>query len=140
MAFYLRQENGDKIILEQGGGFLILAETSPPATSVIYGGDDAPRKRKKHKPRADIYRDIQDTIHALVEGEPEAVPVDTATVASSDASTALERQVDRAMARLVALSQERQQLAARVTALQREIASYQQWLLDEDEADWEWFL
>lgn len=132
MAFYLLQENGDKIILEQGGGFVLLEDTSLPNTSVIYGGDDAPRKRRKPKPLRDIYAEIQQTIHAL---SAEILPA-----ISSDAPTVEARQVDRAMDRLVTLARERQAYTAQVQQIKRDLAAYQQWLLNEDDAEWEWFL
>jgi hypothetical protein len=136
MAFYLLQENGDKLILEQGSGFLILEDTSVPTTSVIYGGDDAPRTRRKPKPLHDIYQDIQQTIHALSVGEPAV----TLPAVSSDAPTVEARQVDRAMDRLLALARDQRIYSEHIEQLQRDLRTYQQWLIEEDDAEWEWFL
>jgi hypothetical protein len=139
MAFYLLQENGDKLILEQGDGFLILEDTSVPSTSVIYGGDDAPRKRRKPKPLPDIYQDIQRTISQLVSGETETVAA-TAPTISSDAPTVAARQVDRAMGRLLALARDQRIYSEKIEQIQRDLRTYQQWLIEEDDAEWEWFL
>jgi hypothetical protein len=108
-------------------------------TSVVRGGDDAPRKRRKPKPLEDIYRDIQATIHALIAGEPE-IATAPLPVVSSDAPTVLERKVDKAMGRLLGLAQQQQVYTERIQQLQQELDAYHQWLLDEDEAEWEWFL
>jgi len=113
-----------------------ISVSTPTAVSET-GGDDAPRKHRKPKPLKDIYRDIQQTIHALSVGEPEAVALPSV---SSDASTVEARQVDRAMDRLVALARDQRIYSEKIEQLQRDLRAYQQWLLDEDDADWEWFL
>jgi hypothetical protein len=109
----------------------------PPAVVDISGGDDAPRKRRKPKPLVDIYQEIQRTIHALITGESDVV---THPIVRADAATVEVRQVDRALDRLLALARDQRIHSERIEQIQHDLRVYQQWLLDQDDEDWELFL
>lgn len=138
MVSYLLQENGDRIILEQGGGFLIL-EDGLPGTSVIYGGDDAPRKRKHQRTYHDLFREIEQTIHNLVD-PPEDVREPAEAVAQVPETT---QEVKRAIEELVELAAGQHALLQQAASLRADLAQWEanrRRFLEEDEADWEWFM
>lgn len=136
-AFYLLQENGDKIILEQGGGFLLLEQGGLPATSVIYGGDDAPQTRKKRRTYHDLFHEIEATIHALVS------PPDQAPAVEPEVDSPRRAHVEEAIDELVRLAEGQHALLQQAASLRAELAQWEanrQRLIAEDEAEWEWFL
>lgn len=111
-----------------------------PTTSVIYGGDDAPRKRKRQRTYQDLFHEIEQTIHQLIAPSEESetnIPPDSTPVPQQKAlSQALDELVELAQGQH-ALLQQAAALQARLDALAEE---RRRRFIEEDEADWEWFL
>lgn len=127
MNEYLLQENGDKLLLEDGSGALILLEV-PVGPVIIYGGDDAPRKKRK---RRDIFKDLEHTIHQLLypEAEPDVV---SAPVAAATPT------INEKLQELLALAQGSHELLQRAAQLRAEVAAAhaaQQLALEEDDEE-----
>jgi hypothetical protein len=108
-----------------------LVTDAEPAV-VVYGGDDAPRKRRRsRKERRDLFRDMEQTVHALLHPEPlnesagEMVPaVDT-------------MEAQRVIDELVAVAEGQHALLQRVAALRTELTEMENHrtheLLDDDD-------
>lgn len=114
-----------------------------PTTSVIYGGDDAPRrkKRKKEPTPHDIYQDVAKTVYELL--HPEAATTETAGAPARTDRTLERRDLSQKLDELVVLAKGEHTLLQRASRLRAELAQYEQMqrqrILDDD-ADWEWFL
>lgn len=97
------------------------SEVGEPAV-IIYGGDDAPRKRRRKEPTyATLFREIESTIHTLL--HPETVEDQLAAVDPADdlASERLRRQIDE----LVVLAQGQHALLQRAARLRAQLADFE---------------
>lgn len=103
------------------GSFAGRSEAIVEPAVILYGGDDAPRQRKRRKeqPREDFFKEIEHTIHRLI--HPETEP-DTreADVRPHEASEELERQYQA----LVGLAQESHESLQALGHIRREIDAY----------------
>jgi len=88
---------------------------------ILYGGDDAPRqrKRRKERPREDFFKEIERTIHCLI--HPEAEPgTREAVIQPHEAREELERQYQA----LMGLAQESHESLQALGHIRREIDAY----------------
>lgn len=86
----------------------------PPPTVVIYGGDDAPRIRKKRKTFDELFREVEATIHTLV-SPPRELGLSLLENVAQPTWT-----LDAQLRDLLALAEASQASLARVTALRRD--------------------
>jgi hypothetical protein len=82
---------------------------------VIYGGDDAPRKKRK---RRDIFKDVEHTIHQLLHPETEQAVVSAPSVATIPS-------IDEKLQDLLALAQGSHELLQRVARIRAEVDAAQ---------------
>ena len=114
------------------------AQAELPVVVVDVGGDDVPRRRtrrhtKTAREEADaLYDSMAQTLREVLAGP--------APRSASVAPVALPQQTTATMATLVELAAPYEDLTQRVTELKRAFVAYQQMLIAEDDADWEWFL
>lgn len=113
----------------QGSGlfaYQTTADVLEPAV-IVYGGDDAPRKRARRKERRDLFREIEQTVHALLHP-----PADVAV------SKPVEVKAKQAVDELLVLAQGQHDLlqrAARLRSEVNELESLRQRMLEQDEED-----
>lgn len=110
---WVLQENGFRLLLEDASGAVLLEEVPEPAV-IIYGGDDAPRTKRRR--RRDVFQDMEQTIHALL--HPVVDVVDDAPVPVVSAP-AIESQLHA----LLALAGESHGLLQRAGRLRADLAA-----------------
>ena len=114
------------------------AQAEVPVVVVDVGGDDVPRRRRRRpgktaREEADaLYDSMAQTLREVLAGP--------APLSASVAPVALPQQTTATMATLVELAAPYEDLTQRVADLKRAFEAYQQMLIAEDDADWEWFL
>jgi hypothetical protein len=145
MPFYLRLENGDRILLEIGGGYLILEQVAvPPATINYQGGAGHPvgtRKRKRHETQelfASIERTLQEAL-GLVEPDVAGTTATTRTADSTLPHWTPER-LEATLADLATVAAGAAHYERRLTALAQHIHDYEQTLRDRDDDEEFWML
>lgn len=97
----------------------IWQQPAEPAV-ILYGGDDAPRKRRKRRERDDFFQQIERTIHALLHPV-EATPM--AGAASPDAAADIGN-LEREYQALVGLAQESHESLQALGQIRRDIDAY----------------
>jgi len=145
MPFYLRLENGDRILLENLSGYLILEDVTAPATiNYQAGGAGHPigtRKRKRHEADtlfANIERTLQEAL-GLVEPLVAGTPAAAGTADSPVARWEPER-LETLLADLTALAAGSARYQARLRTLQDQMDAYAQTLRDRDDDEEFWML
>lgn len=134
MPFYLLQENGDQILLEDLTGFVILELVSAPGPTVYYqGGSGHPVGRRKRK------RDTQ-ALFGQIEYELQVVlglvpaPVEHAPDTAADRRQAWSAEgLENALAQLAALAEGQRQLEARLERLRESLDREARDRADDDE-------
>lgn len=134
MSFYLLQENGSRILLENSGSDAIILQFVPTPTVVVVGGDDSPAKRKRRKTQQDLFLELDATIHQLLAGEPD-VEVVPPVVATAPGETVGEK-LESAFSKLVLLTAEQDDWTSKIAQLRTALNAYQQQIWDDDEAEW----
>lgn len=144
MAFYLLQENGSKILLEDGSGALLLEATIPgPSVDWQAGGAGYPLKRRRNATE-DLFKEIERALEVAL-GIIE-VPVDdeaAAVVEEAPQPTWSEARLHAALSELGRIGQRTEVYAARFERLQAMVRAYEEAqareraLQDDEEA---WFL
>ena len=138
MPFYLLQENGDKILLEDLTGFVILEAVTVPGPTVFYqgGGSGHPVGRRKRR------HETQALFEAIEQGIREAlglVPPDLADApeaAQDDAQTGpawTAEHLETALARLAELAAGHRALEARLERLRESLDREARDRQDDDE-------
>jgi hypothetical protein len=82
MAFYLLQEDGSKLFLEDLSGFLLLEE-EPIAPTVFYQSDGkgrAGRRKRRRNRTAELFESMQATLRRVLDGSLDQPVVPVATV------------------------------------------------------------
>lgn len=113
---WLLQEDGFRLILEDASGYVLLEPVTVEPAVIIYGGDDAPRTKRKR--RRDVFHDMEQTIHALL--HPVVDAVDDAPVPVVPAP-AIESQLQA----LLALAGESHGLLQRAGRLRADLAAFE---------------
>ncbi len=124
MPFYLRQENGDKILLEDLTGAVILETVAIAPATVYYqggAGHPAPHRKKRRHETAALFANIERTLQEalglvppVVAGAP--VPAEAAPPAYSSAG------LEAALADLATLAEGRRSYLARIERLRKALA------------------
>lgn len=121
MAFYLLQENGDKITLEDGTGFLILEETTAGPT-VYYQGDGKGGQRTKRRNRThELFNAIEATLRATLDGPVVVHPPLSEVTNEVDVTQGY----DAALDQLAVLARENEDLSTRVAAIRKAVGDYE---------------
>lgn len=109
-------------------------EPEPEPTIVLAGGDDAPlRRRRRRRTQQDLFRELEDTVHALLH------PVEIESRSSPQVARVDHDSTTRAIEELLALAEQQHGFLQRVAALRTELnemAAQRERMLadDEDEA------
>jgi hypothetical protein len=142
-VFYLLQENGSKITLENGAGSLILEASGVAGPTVFYqaGGAGHPVKRRKDATE-ELFKKIEHSLEVAlglvvdpVEGPAESLAEETPQPAWSDEA------IREAVRRLEQLSADEWELRSRLERVRAMLRAYEEarereWFLNEDEETW----
>lgn len=127
MPFYLLQENGEKLALEDLSGFLLLENSPPEVAVVLIGGDDAPKKKRRNRTK-ELYDALARTIHELVAGVPPApIRVEGGTLVLEGGEP------ERTLQQLASLVRESTVSRKRLAELRVELEAYLQAQREEEE-------
>lgn len=146
MPFYLKLENGDKILLENLAGFLILEDVTVPPATINYqaGGAGHPgreRKRKRYESEALFARMERTLQEALGLVEPLVADAPSATGATLEVESRwTPEQLEASLADLEAVAAGAAHYQARLRLLHQALADYDAELRARDDDDEFWML
>lgn len=127
MAFYLLQEDGSRIILEDLSGFLILEETSL-APTVDYQGDGKGRagRRQRRRYRLDeLSRSMQATLASVLRGDVDGPEVAVAQAGPVRLVLATNESLAQAVEQIATSTRPMAQLAMRLQELRSLVTDYE---------------
>lgn len=127
MAFYLLQEDGSRIILEDLSGFLILEETSL-APTVDYQGDGKGRagRRQRRRYRLDeLSRSMQATLESVLRGDVDGPEVAVAQAGPVRLVLTTNESLMQAVEQIATATRPMAQLAMRLHELRSLVTDYE---------------
>ena len=142
MPFYLRTENGGKILLEDLTGALILETTiAPPTVNYQAGGAGHPGRKRKREEADELFRGIERTLQealGLVAPVVDDPPVAANALREPDRPQWSPERLETAVERLTEIAAGHRNLEARLARLREAIATADREarLLDDDEDTW----
>lgn len=119
-VFYLLQENGDKLVLEDTSGFLILDEASVGPT-VYYQGDGKGGRTKRRNRTHELFNAIEATLRATLDGPVVVHPPLSEVTNEVDVTQGYDAAIDQ----LAVLAKENEELSARVKGIRAAVRDYE---------------
>lgn len=125
MAFYLLQEDGNKIALEDLGGFIILEEELI-APTLFHQGDGKTRRRRRRTRTAELFDAMEQTLRRVLAGEVDAPTIQVAQVGPTAVVLDTTEDLAASVSQLTKLARGLQARAQALTGLFTAFQAYEQ--------------